>query len=99
VKITNKNLHKAIREFNNQQRIHIAPDMFILWEYKLTKTDGTRDDLYNIVKKDNVYLRLASDELINSNSLNTDEFFFMLSLYKEQNIKLVNFCSKMIKDF
>ena len=99
MKITDKELHKEIREFNNRQRLNIHPEMFFLWEYKLTRTDGSRNSLFDIVKSDNVYLKLANSEIRNISEINSDEFFFMLSLYKEHNIKLANFCSKMIKDF
>ena len=99
MRITHRELHREIREFNNNQRLNIAPEMFFLWEYKLTKTDGSRSSLFDIVKSDNVYLKLANSEIRNISEINSDEFFFMLSLYKEHNIKLANFCSKMIKDF
>ena len=99
MKITDKELHKEIREFNNRQRLNIQPEMFFLWEYKLTKTDGSRSSLFDIVKSDNVYLKLANNEIKKISDINSDEFFFMLNLYKEHNVKLANFCSKMIKDF
>ena len=99
MKITDKELHKEIREFNNRQKLNIAPEMFFLWEYKLTKTDGSRSSLFDIVKSDNVYLKLADSQIRNINSIDSDEFFFIVSLYKEFNKKLSNFCSKMIKDF
>jgi hypothetical protein len=99
MRITDKSLHKEIREFNNRQKLNIAPEMFFLWEYKLTKTDNSRNSLFDILKSDNVYLKLANSEIKKISDINSDEFFFMLSLYKEHNIKLANFCSKMIKDF
>ena len=99
MRITHRELHREIREFNNNQRLNIAPEMFFLWEYKLANTDGSRNSLFDIVKSDNVYLKLANSEIRNISEINSDEFFFMLSLYKEHNIKLANFCSKMIKDF
>lgn len=99
MKITDRELHREIREYNNTQRLNIAPEMFFLWEYKLANTDGSRNSLFDIVKSDNVYLKLANSEIRNINSIDSDEFFFMLSLYKEHNKKLSNFCSKMIKDF
>ena len=99
MKITDKELHKEIREFNNRQRLNIQPEMFFLWEYKLTSSDGSRSSLFDIVKSDNVYLKLANSEIRNISEINSDEFFFMLSLYKEYNIKLNKFCSKTIKDF
>ena len=73
--------------------------MFFLWEYKLTSSDCSRSSLFDIVKSDNVYLKLANSQIRNISEINSDEFFFMLSLYKEHSIKLANFCSKMIKDF
>ena len=99
MRITDKELHKEIREFNTRQRLNIAPEMFFLWEYKLTNTDSSRNSLFDIVKTDNVYFKLANNEIKKISDINSDEFFFMLSLYKEHNIKLANFCSKMIKDF
>ncbi len=104
MRITDKNLHKEIRDFNNRQKLNIVPEMFILWEYKLNTNilnteDNSRSSLFNILKADNVYLKLANTEIKNISEINSDEFFFMLSLYKEHNIKLANFCSKMIRDF
>lgn len=99
MKITSKNLHREIREFNNRQKLNVEPEMFLLWEYKLSKTDGSRNSLFDILNSYNVHLRLANSEIKNISDVNSDEFFFMLSLYKEYNIKLANFCSKMIKDF
>ena len=98
MRITDKSLHKEIREFNNRQKLNIAPEMFFLWEYKLN-TDSSRNSLFDIVKTDNVYLKLANNEIKKISDINSDEFFFMLNLYKEHNVKLANFCSKMIKDF
>lgn len=99
MKITDKELHREIREFNNRQKLNIVSEMFILWEYKLTKTDASKDSLFNILKNDNVYLQLANKEIKNIAELESDEFFFMLSLYKEYNTKLNKFCSQIIKDF
>ena len=109
MRITDKNLHKEIREFNNRQKLNIASEMFFLWEYKLNTnilntnhaeyTEDPRNSLFNILKADNVYFKLANNEIKKISDINSDEFFFMLSLYKEHNIKLANFCSKMIKDF
>ena len=99
MRITDRELHREIREFNNNQRLNIAPEMFFLWEYKLANTDGSRNSLFDIVKSDNVYLKLTNKENKNISEISSEEFFFMLSLYKEHNIKLANFCSKMIKDF
>ena len=99
MRITDKSLHKEIREFNNRQKLNIASEMFFLWEYKLTNTDGSRNSLFNILKADNVYFKLANNEIKKISDINSDEFFFMLKLYKEHNVKLANFCSKMIKDF
>lgn len=97
--ITDRELHREIREFNERQRLNIAPEMFFLWEYKFANTDGSRNSLFNILKSDNVYLKLADSQIRNINSIDSDEFFFIVSLYKEFNKKLSNFCSKMIKDF
>lgn len=99
MRITDKELYKEIKEFNNQQKLNILPEMFFLWEYKLINTDGSRNSLFDIVKTDNVYLKLANNEIKKISDINSDEFFFMLNLYKEHNVKLANFCSKMIKDF
>jgi hypothetical protein len=99
VNITDRELHREIREFNERQRLNIAPEMFFLWEYKFANTDGSRNSLFNILKSDNVYLKLADSQIRNINSIDSDEFFFIVSLYKEFNKKLSNFCSKMIKDF
>ena len=102
MRITNKSLHKEIRDFNNTQKLNILPEMFILWEYKLNTdvlNNNSRNSLFNILKTDNVYLKLANNEIKKISDINSDEFFFMLSLYKEHNIKLAKFCSKMIKDF
>lgn len=99
MRITHRELHREIREFSNNQRLNIAPEMFFLWEYKLANTDGSRNSLFDIVKSDNVYLKLTNKENKNIKEISSEEFFFMLSLYKEHNIKLANFCSKMIKDF
>ena len=98
MKITDKELHREIREFNHRQKLNIIPEMFLLWEYKLSKTDCSRDSLFNILKNDNVYLKVDT-KIKNISELNSDEFFFMLSLYKEHNPKLNKFCSKMIEDF
>ena len=98
MKITDKELHREIREFNHKQKLNIVPEMFVLWEYKLTKTDGSKDSLFNILKNDNVYLKLDK-KIKNIAELEADEFFFMLSLYKEHNTKLNSFCSKMINEF
>lgn len=99
MKISDRELHREIREFNERQRLNIAPEMFFLWEYKFANTDGSRNSLFNILKSDNVYLKLADSQIRNINSIDSDEFFFIVSLYKEFNKKLSNFCSKMIKDF
>ena len=99
MKITDRELRIEIREFNERQRLNIAPEMFFLWEYKFANTDGSRNSLFNILKSDNVYLKLADSQIRNINQTDADEFFFIVSLYKESNKKLSNFCSKMIKDF
>lgn len=99
MKITDRELHREIREFNNRQKLNIAPEMFFLWEYRLSNTDGSRNSLFNIVKSDNIYLKLSDSEIRNINEINSDEFFFILSLYREYNPKLALFCSKMIRDF
>ena len=51
------NLTKEIHNFRENQKTSISSDMFILWEYKLSKTDGSKKSLYNILKSDNVYLK------------------------------------------
>ena len=99
MKITDRELRIEIREFNERQKLNIAPEMFFLWEYKFANTDGSRNSLFNILKSDNVYLKLADSQIRNINQTDADEFFFIVSLYKESNKKLSNFCSKMIKDF
>lgn len=98
MKITDKALHKEIKEFNERQRLNINPEMFILWEYKLTKTQADRKSLFGILKSDNVYLKIESSA-VNSNELPPEDFYNSLSLYRESNKKLFSFCSKMIKDF
>ena len=60
--ITDRELHREIREFNERQRLNIAPEMFFLWEYKFANTDGSRNSLFNILKSDNVYLKLTNKE-------------------------------------
>lgn len=99
MRITDKELYKEIKEFNNRQKLNIQPEMFFLWEYRFSKVDSSRNSLFDIVKTDNVYLKLANNEIKKISDINSDEFFFMLNLYKEHNVKLANFCSKMIKDF
>lgn len=93
------NLAKEIHNFKQNQKTNISPEMFVLWEYKMTKTDYSRKSLFNILKSDNVYLKL--DEKKASKSLKlieSDEFYFMLSLYKKYNKNLFKFVFKMIKD-
>ena len=90
--ITDRELHREIREFDERQKLNIAPEMFFLWEYKFANTDGSRNSLFNILKSDNVYLKLADSQIRNINETDSDEFFFMVSLYKESNKKLSNFC-------
>ena len=72
--ITDKELRREIREFNDKQKLNIVPEMFLLWEYKLSKTDGSRDALFNILKNDNVYLKVDK-KIKNISELDSDEFF------------------------
>ena len=99
------NLTKEIHNFRENQKTSISSDMFILWEYKLSKTDGSKKSLYNILKSDNVYLKfegnVARDSIAykNISELKSNEFFNLLSLYKDKNKKLFNFCNKMLEEF
>ena len=89
------NLAKEIHNFMEVQKTRIPEEMFILWEYKLSKTQGTKKDLFSILKSDNVYLKTESDS-INYNDLTEKDFWNSLSLYKENNKKLFSFCSRFI---
>ncbi len=99
------NLTKEIHNFRENQKTSISSDMFILWEYKLSKTDGSKKSLYNILKSDNVYLKFEGnvirDDIVykNISELKSNEFFNLLSLYKDKNKKLFNFCNKMLEEF
>lgn len=99
------NLTKEIHNFRENQKTSISSDMFILWEYKLSKTDGSKKSLYDILKSDNVYLKfegkVARDSIAykNISELKSNEFFNLLSLYKDKNKKLFNFCNKMLEEF
>lgn len=89
------NLAKEIHNFREVQKTRIPSEMFILWEYKLTKTESDRKSLFNILKSDNVYLKTDSGSMLSS-ELTEKDFFSSLSLYKEHNKKLFSFCSKFI---
>lgn len=89
------NLAKEIHNFKEVQKTSIPPEMFILWEYKLSKTQSTKTDLFGILKSDNLYIKTDSRS-INSNELSEKEFFYSLSLYKNSNKKLFSFCSRFV---
>lgn len=99
------NLTKEIHNFRENQKTSISSDMFILWEYKLSKTDGSKKSLYNILKSDNIYLKFEGNVVVdgiaykNISELKSNEFFNLLSLYKDKNKKLFNFCNKMLGEF
>lgn len=96
------NLAKEIHNFRENQKTTIPADMFILWEYKLTKTDYSKKSLFNILKFDNVHLKfekLDKTSIQNISELKEKEFYSLLSLYKHNNKKLFKFCSQIIKDF
>lgn len=89
------NLAKEIHNFREVQKTRIPSEMFILWEYKLSKTEVDRKSVFNILKSDNVYLKTDSGSILSS-ELTEKEFFCSLSLYKENNKKLFSFCSRFI---
>ncbi len=93
------NLQKEIHNFKQNEKTNISGDMFVLWEYKLTKTNYSRKSIFNILKSDNVHLKLDENKAIKSlKMLECDEFYFMLSLYSNHNKKLNKFVFKMLKD-
>ena len=93
------NLEKEIHNFKHNQKTNISPEMFVLWEYKMSKTDYSRKSLFNILQSDNVHMKLNDHSTIKSLKLiDADEFYFMLSLYKKNNMKLLKFVNRMIKE-
>ena len=93
------NLEKEIHNFKHNQKTNISPEMFVLWEYKMSKTDYSRKSLFNILQSDNVHMKLNDHSTIKSLKLiDADEFYFMLSLYKKNNSKLLKFVNRMIKE-
>lgn len=93
------NLAKEIHNFKQNQKTNISPEMFVLWEYKMTKTNYSRKCLFDILKSDNIYLKLDENKTSKSlKLLELHEFYFMLSLYKKHNKKLFKFVFNIIKD-
>ena len=93
--ITDKELHREIREFNKRQKLNIQPEMFFLWEYKLSNSNKSKTSIFNIIKQDNIYLSITDSNIVNINDLSKDEFFLLLKLYQAENLKLSKFVQRM----
>lgn len=93
-------LAKEIHNFRENQKTHIPLDMYILWEYKLTKTDYSAKALFEILKADKVHLKLdCSSDCLNTNisDLSQKQFYTLLEQNKSYNKKLHSFVIKMVK--
>ena len=90
------NLAKEIHNFKESRKTHIPLEMYVLWEYKLSKTQSSRSCMFDILRSDNVYLKLADNSNVSLKDLSQDEFYFMMSLYKKYNKKLYSFISKRV---
>ena len=90
------NLAKEIHNFKESRKSYIPLEMYVLWEYKLSKTDCSKKSLFKILQDDDVYLKLADNRNESLKDLSQDEFYFMISLYKKDNKKLYSFISKRV---
>lgn len=89
-------MQKEIHNFRESQKTNIALEMFILWEYKLSKTIPTKRELFKILKNDGVFIKTDSS-FLSLRDIKQKDFFDTLSLYKNNNKKLYLFCCKMVR--
>lgn len=88
---------KEIQDFRETQKTVIAKDMFILWEYKLSRNSVkiTEQRVLDLLKEENVYLKTDSAS-IDLKVLDHNTFLNTLLLYKQHNNSLYSFCNRMI---
>ena len=88
------NLIQEIESFKRKEKLNIEDFCVIRMKWKFNNTKKSKEDLYNIIQQENIYVNFKGIKHIKD--INIDDFYRDLIMYKKQNKKLFDFVFKSI---